>query len=116
MLGTTTIAVTLLAFAAQAQPASNEDAAQTSPVEEAVKTESETTEAPSEPTPAAKPEKITDRSHPDYVRCRREPVIGSRAKFTKRCFTNREWDEIARTGNAGTRRIVDSHQGGLTSN
>jgi len=33
---------------------------------------------------AAKPEEITDRNHPDYVRCRREPVIGSRARFTKR--------------------------------
>jgi len=55
---------------------------------------------------AAKPEEITDRNHPDYVRCRREPVIGSRARFTKRCFTNREWEAISQRGNDASRQII----------
>ena len=55
---------------------------------------------------APKPEKITDRNHPDYVRCRREAVIGSRARFTKRCFTNREWEQISARGNEASRQIV----------
>ena len=81
-------------------------------------------EAPSAPEPAAapapapqeapEPEKITDRSHPDYVRCRRDPVIGSRAKFVRRCYTNREWEMIAQVGNSGSRRLIESQQGGLS--
>lgn len=62
-----------------------------------------------------KPEKISDRSHPDYIRCKRERVIGSLAKYTKRCYTNREWEEIARAGNAGTRSIVEDHQTGMNA-
>ncbi|UAB79105.1 hypothetical protein INR77_05290 [Erythrobacter sp. SCSIO 43205] len=64
----------------------------------------------------AEPKKITDRNHPDYVRCRREPVIGSRARFTKRCYTNREWEQIAQRGNEGTREIVESGQAGMVGN
>lgn len=65
---------------------------------------------------AAEPKKITDRNHPDYVRCRREPVIGSRARFTKRCHTNREWEMIAQRGNQGTREIVEAGQSGMVGN
>lgn len=60
--------------------------------------------------------KITDKNHPDYVRCRSEQVIGSLAKRKKTCLTNREWEEIARTGNRGTRDIVDSQQVGMNPN
>ena len=83
-------------------------------------------EAPAAPEPAAapaqpaqeapKPEKITDRNHPDYVRCRREPVIGSRARFTRKCHTNREWEMIAQRGNQGTRDIVEAGQAGMAGN
>ncbi len=58
------------------------------------------------PRPVLKPERITDRNHPDYVRCRREAVIGSRARYTKRCFTNREWEQISSRGNETSRQIV----------
>lgn len=56
---------------------------------------------------------ITDKSHPDYVRCRSERVIGSLAKRTKTCKTNREWEEVARVGNRGARDIVESQQVGM---
>lgn len=65
---------------------------------------------------AAKTEKITDRNHPEYMRCRREAVIGSRAKKRKICMTNREWALAARKGNEGTRSIVEDAQSGLNGN
>jgi hypothetical protein len=59
--------------------------------------------------------KITDRSHPDYVRCRSQRVIGSLAKRTKTCMTNREWEIATRAGNRGARDIVESQQVGLNA-
>lgn len=56
---------------------------------------------------------ITDKSHPDYVRCRSEREIGSLAKRKKTCMTNREWELAARTGNRGARDIVESQQVGM---
>lgn len=58
---------------------------------------------------------ITDRSHPDYVRCKSQRVIGSLAKRTKTCMTNREWEAATRTGNRGARDIVESQQVGINS-
>lgn len=108
----------VLALALQAQPAANETTEATT-TEQAASAEralpnAEPAPAPAPPpAPPAEPEEITDRNHPDYVRCRREPVIGSLAKFTRRCFTNREWEEIARVGNSGSRSIVDSARSGM---
>ncbi len=51
--------------------------------------------------------KITDRSHPDYIRCRSEPVIGSLVRKKKICMTNSEWKEYARAGNEGSRSLLD---------
>ena len=51
--------------------------------------------------------KISDRSHPDYVRCRSEPVIGSLVRKRKICMTNSEWEEYARAGNADSRSMLD---------
>lgn len=59
----------------------------------------------------AKEEKITDKNHPDYVRCRSESVIGSRAKKRRVCLTNAEWERVARDGNATANRIVDDNRG-----
>ncbi len=56
---------------------------------------------------------ITDKNHPDYVRCRSDKVIGSLAKRKKTCMTNREWEAAARTGNRGARDIVESQQVGM---
>ncbi|MDJ0979845.1 MAG: hypothetical protein QNI87_15070 [Erythrobacter sp.] len=60
-----------------------------------------------------KPEKITDRSHPDYVRCKSKPVIGSRAQRKRTCMTNREWAEVARQGNDRSRDFVGDNQPGF---
>lgn len=51
--------------------------------------------------------RITDRRHPDYVRCRKEPVIGSLARTRKICMTNEKWAEYSRKGNAEARQFVD---------
>ena len=61
-------------------------------------------------------EKITDRDHPEFVRCRTEPVIGSRAKKRKVCLTNREWEEFGRRGNEVARRTVGDNAGGMNGN
>lgn len=60
-----------------------------------------------------KPKKITDKSHPDYVRCKSEAVIGSRARRKRTCMTNREWDLIARRGNEASRDFVEQNQPGF---
>lgn len=65
---------------------------------------------PKASTDAKPPEKITDKSHPDYVRCRTEPVIGSRAKFRKVCLTNRQWAEVQRDGNSLANQMVEENR------
>lgn len=65
---------------------------------------------------AAKPEKITDKNHPDYVRCRTESVIGSRAKKRKVCLTNRQWAEVGRDGSAVANRLVEDGRSGMVGN
>ena len=60
-----------------------------------------------------KAEKITDKNHPDYVRCRSESVIGSRAKKNRVCMTNRQWEEMAREGNDVSRRAVEDARSGM---
>jgi hypothetical protein len=52
-------------------------------------------------------EKITDRTHPDYVRCRSERVMGSLAKRTRTCMTNREWLRVTVEGNKRANELVD---------
>lgn len=69
------------------------------------------------PAPAPASAKVTDKSDPDYVRCRSESVIGSRAKKRKVCLTNREWAEVERDGNRLANRVVeDSRAGFIPSN
>ena len=88
-------AAALAGFALAAQPALAFGA------EEAVEVEE---------TKAKKPKKIKDRNHPDYVRCRSEPIIGSLARKRRICMTNREWVEMARKGNERTREVIDENQ------
>ncbi len=59
-----------------------------------------------------KPKKITDRSHPDYVRCRSEPVIGSLARKRRVCMTNSEWAKHNRAGSRVSREFVEDMQVG----
>ena len=60
--------------------------------------------------------KITDKDHPDYIKCRTERVIGSLAKRRKTCLTNRQWEEFARRGNDNARRTVEENAAGMTGN
>lgn len=61
-------------------------------------------------------EKITDKSHPDYIRCRSEEIIGSRARFRRVCMTNREWADAGAKGGEAARDALNraSTVGGLT--
>ncbi|MFC4291207.1 hypothetical protein ACFOWX_02135 [Sphingorhabdus arenilitoris] len=68
----------------------------------------ETTDSPPASSTAEKSKKITDRKHPDYVRCRTEPVLGSNAKKRRVCLTNKQWAEVSRDGNAMARDMVES--------
>ncbi|MEO1043863.1 MAG: hypothetical protein AAFX04_00310 [Pseudomonadota bacterium] len=61
----------------------------------------------------AKRDKITDRSHPDYVRCKSERVMGSLAKRKRTCMTNRQWEQAARDGNDLSREFLQQNQDGF---
>jgi len=63
-----------------------------------------------------KPKKITDRRDPNFVRCRSEPVIGSRVKKKRICLTNRQWKQFNAEGNRRANELVKDHQSGSTSN
>ncbi|WP_337658619.1 hypothetical protein [Sphingorhabdus sp. Alg231-15] len=57
-------------------------------------------------------QKITNRRHPDYVRCRIEPVASSLIKKRRICMTNREWKVAIRLGNKyATEFVADSQPG-----
>ena len=63
-----------------------------------------------EPPSAAEVEEANaglDRTSPDYVRCKREDVIGYRAKKKRICRTNAEWERLARGGNDLARDTID---------
>lgn len=60
------------------------------------------------PTPAKVAGKITDPKHPDFVKCRSEPVLNSRAQRVKVCRTNREWTAFAREGNRQTQEMLNA--------
>lgn len=64
-------------------------------------------------TKAKTPEKITDRRHPDYVRCRLEPVIGSLAKKQRVCMTNQQWAAHIQEGNRRANQFVSDMDGGM---
>lgn len=56
-----------------------------------------------------KPKKITDRSHPDYVRCKREKIIGSLSRKRRICLTNRQWKEVANDQNRLARELAEEN-------
>lgn len=60
--------------------------------------------------------KVTDKNHPDYVRCRAEGVIGSRAKIRKVCLTNRQWALVERDSKRLAGRMIEENQGAPPSN
>lgn len=71
--------------------------------------------ASEEATKEAKPEKITDRMHPDYVRCRTERKMGSLAQRRKRCMTNREWKLVGGEGNKRANELVEEMRANSTN-
>lgn len=109
-----TLAMAIPALLLQAAPSAT-DAADAPQSESQATQTSASAEAESAPSTKVADASIavTDKSHPDYVRCRSERVIGSLAKRTKTCKTNREWEEVARVGNRGARDIVESQQVGM---
>jgi hypothetical protein len=72
----------------------------------------ETTET-AEAKKGAAPKKIKDRRHPDYIRCRAEPVMGSLARKKRVCMTNKEWAIHVREGNKRANQFVNDLQGGM---
>jgi len=60
--------------------------------------------------------KITDEKHPDYILCRTESVIGSRAKKRRVCLTNREWARVAREGRGLASAMAEKNSSGLITN
>ena len=48
-----------------------------------------------------------DNSHPYYIRCRKDAVIGSLARKLRVCRTNEEWKKFAAQGNDNSREIYD---------
>lgn len=64
---------------------------------------------------ARKPDGM-DKFHPDYVVCRNESVIGSRAKKRKVCLTNRQWAAVANDGNGLARKVVEDSRAGMLGN
>lgn len=62
-----------------------------------------------------KPVKITDKNHPDYVKCKRESVIGSRARKRKVCKTNKQWVADTRKGNRHSRELIEANSPGFNS-
>lgn len=52
------------------------------------------------------PNKELDPKDPEYVRCKKETVIGSRAKRKTTCMTNREWARVERRGNEASREFA----------
>ncbi|WP_422342641.1 hypothetical protein [Parasphingorhabdus sp.] len=58
-------------------------------------------------------DKISDKRHPDYVRCRVEPVAGSIIKHRRVCMTNRNWKLAIRLGNKYASDFVADNQPGF---
>ena len=48
-----------------------------------------------------------DFSHPYYIRCRKDVVVGSLIRKLRVCRTNEEWKRFAAMGNDNSREILD---------
>lgn len=53
---------------------------------------------------------VTDKSSPDYMRCRRIAATGSLARKEKVCKSNAEWERIAKAGNDSSREALERSQ------
>ena len=66
---------------------------------------------PSYATDEGESPKVTDRSDPNYVRCKRMQVTGSIAKRPRVCRTNAEWARIADIEQSEANRFVEDNRG-----
>ena len=48
-----------------------------------------------------------DPAHPYYIKCRKDPVVGSLVRKLRVCRTNEEWKRFAAAGNDNGREIMD---------
>ena len=48
-----------------------------------------------------------DSGHPYFIRCKRDPVVGSLARKLRVCRTNEEWKKFAAQGNDSGREVLD---------
>ena len=47
-----------------------------------------------------------DSTHPYFIRCRKDPVVGSLVRKLRVCRTNYEWKRFAEMGNDSGREIL----------
>ena len=48
-----------------------------------------------------------DATHPYYIKCRKDPVVGSLVRKLRVCRTNEQWKQFAAMGNDSGREVVD---------
>lgn len=48
-----------------------------------------------------------DSAHPYYIKCRKDPVVGSLVRKLRVCRTNEEWKRFAAMGNDSGREVLD---------
>jgi hypothetical protein len=48
-----------------------------------------------------------DPAHPYYIRCRKDPVVGSLVRKLRVCRTNEEWKRFAAMGNDSGREVLE---------
>ena len=60
--------------------------------------------------------KVVDKKHPDFIRCKTEPIIGSRARKRRVCLTNRQWAEVESQGKGIARGMVEDSSTGILTN
>lgn len=46
-------------------------------------------------------------AHPNYIRCKKDPVVGSLVRKLRVCRTNEEWKRFSAMGNDNGREILD---------
>lgn len=58
-------------------------------------------------------QKITDRRHPDFIKCRKEAVMGSMSRKIKTCMTNKEWAAFREEGKKRSNEMLEDIQPGF---
>lgn len=48
-----------------------------------------------------------DFKHPYYIRCKKDPVVGSLVRKLRVCRTNEQWKQFAEQGDRNGREILD---------